>query len=202
MKHTHGFTVVEFLAGFGIAALVTVAASTLLIYASRYNGVIWNQLSAQSEGRKVIQTMVDDIRKAESSSIGGYPIQSASSTEFIFFSNIDDDLYRERIRYTLKHDYTIQKGVIKPSGTPLQYLSANETTTTLAHFVKNDLSNIPLFSYYTSAYMGTSTPMPKPVTTTLIRVVKVQIELEKDPNKTPVAFRVEGVAHIRNLKEN
>ncbi len=200
-QHRPGITVIELLVSIGLIGLISVGMSSLLIYAFRYNTIVWDQLSSQSDGRRAIQTIVDDVRKAEVASTGAYPIVSASSTEFIFFSNIDEDSYRERIRYTVTGT-TVQKGVIKPSGTPLVYSAATEKVTTVAHYVKNTEANIPLFTYYTESYAGSGAAMPKPVTTTLIRVVKVQLEIEKNVETSPVPFHVEGLAQIRNLKTN
>ncbi len=194
-----GFTLLELMLALGIVSLVMVAVTSVLITGIRYNGVIFDQLSAQSDGRKAVVQMIDDMRRAESSSTGAYAIAAASSTEFIFFANIDNDTARERVRYTLTAT-TVEKGIIKATGTPLTYPTSSEKKLTIAKFVTNQSGNVPLFTYFPGSYAGTSTPLTYPLVLTNIRLAKVKITIEKDANKSPVPITVEGTAEIRSLK--
>jgi prepilin-type N-terminal cleavage/methylation domain-containing protein len=195
-----GFTLVEMLVALGMFALISVAVGDIVIRSLRSNDVIWEQLKTQNDGRAVLEQFVDDVRRAEPSSIGGYPIADASSSTFTFFANIDSDIGRERVRFFL--DGTdVKKGVIEPSGDPLGYDGA-ENIVTVATDAVNIAKGVPLFEYYDETYPVTSTPLIVPENLTDIRLVRVQLELEKDPNETPVPLHVETIASVRNLKSN
>ncbi len=206
MKQIHtsqsntGFTLVEVMVALGMFAWISVAVGWFVIQSLRSNTIIWDQLESQNDGRAVLEQFVDDVRRAESSSIGGYPIADASTSSFTFFANIDSDIGRERVRFFL--DGTdIKKGVIQPSGNPLNY-NGTEEIVTIANYVVNTIVDVDLFEFYDETYPVTTTPLIVPDNLTDIRVVRIQVELEKDPDKTPVPLHVETVASIRNLKSN
>lgn len=190
----------EIMVALSIFALISVAVGWIFTRSIRSTDVIWTQLATQNDGRAAIEQFVDDVRRAEISSIGSYPIAAASSTEFVFYANIDNDSSREKVRFFL--DGTdLKKGVVKPSGEPLNY-DGEESVVTVAEAVVNTTHSIPLFEYYDETYPVTSTPLTMPDQLTDIRIVRMQLELEKDPTKTPVPLHVESVASIRNLKSN
>lgn len=203
MVHTtqQGFTLVEVLVTLSIFLIVTVGAAALVITSIQTNAVIWEQLATQNDGRQVLAEVVNDVRRAEVSSIGSYPIVTAEAYELTIYADIDDTPDRERVRYWLDNE-RLYKGVIKPSGAPLRYPTSTETSKVLAEDVKNLGEGVPIFEYYPESYTGTSTPLTQPVQLTDIRMIRVSLELEEDPTQTPVPLHVESLAHIRNLKEN
>ncbi|MBU0597036.1 prepilin-type N-terminal cleavage/methylation domain-containing protein [Patescibacteria group bacterium] len=200
-KKINGFTLVEIVVALGIFSLIVLAASSILITSLRSNQIIWNQLSTQNEGRKVLQEVVNDVRRAEESSTGGYPIVLAQEYELIFYANIDTDSEREQIHFWLE-DGILKKGIINPSGNPLIYNSDNEEVVELAHFVKNEEISSPVFSYFDESYTGSEDALVIPTVVTSVHLVRVQLDLEEDPNKSPVLLHVESSVHVRNLKTN
>lgn len=196
-----GFTLVEVLIGVGVFSLLSLGIAWILITSLRSNETIWRQLSTQNDARRVLQEVVDNLRRAEQSDIGSYPIEAASSTGIIFYANIDADQNRERVRIWLDGT-TVKRGIIQPTGNPIQYDSETEQIVEIAHAAINTQQGSPLFSYYDTDFTGTQDPLPEPITITDIRVVRVQLELEENPGESPVPFHAESVVHIRNLKEN
>lgn len=194
-------TLLEVMVSIGIFLLVVGGLTAILLFSFSSRNIIWEQLLTQTEGRQVIQDFVNELRSANQSSVGAYTIEKAENNQLIFFSNIDSDSYRERIRYFLSGT-NFKKGVTKPSGNPPVYNTSTESVVILAHDVAN--SSTPVFTYFSQAYIGsaTSTPLPSPVTTTLIRVVGIQLVLEEDPRFSPVPFTIQAKAEIRNLKSN
>ncbi|HQL53018.1 MAG TPA: prepilin-type N-terminal cleavage/methylation domain-containing protein [Candidatus Magasanikbacteria bacterium] len=196
-----GFTLLELLVAIAIFLWLFLGSSWFIIHGLRYNAIIWEQLTTQNEGRQAIQNFVDDIRRAEESSLGAYAIAKANNYEIIFYANIDVDHSKERVRYWLENG-TLKKGVTKPSGNPLTYSNDNEIVKELAHNVVNLEKNVPIFQYFDQNYSGTQSPLAQPVRVIDVRVVKIQLELEKDPTESPVPLHIEGLGQIRNLKMN
>jgi len=199
-KSSAGFTLLELLIAMGIFSLVITAGAWLLISGLRYNTIIWDQLQGQNDGRRALQQVVDIVRRSEESSIGAYAIVLADDNELIIFSNVDNDSYREKVRFWLDGT-TLKRGVIKPSGNPLGY-TAPEEVVELAHDVVNIAQSTPLFSYYDEDYTGSESALETPADITAVKLIKVQLEIEKNPDKTPVPLHVESMVGIRNLKEN
>ncbi len=201
IKNQNGFTVLELTVAVAIFAILSLAVSWLVIRSWRSNAVIWEQLTTQNDGRKAVKQVVDDVRRAEESSLGSFPIVLADDYELAFYANIDNDSIRERVRFWLD-DSNLKKGIIEPTGNPLQYDIQTETEVIIASDVVNTTSSVPVFSYYDSSYTGEESAMITPANITDLRVVKVQLELEKDPTETPVPLHVESTVQIRNLKDN
>ena len=201
IKNNKGFTLIELLVSMGIFSLVIVGASWLMINGFRYNNIIGEQLATQNEGRRAVQNFVDDIRRAEESSQGAYSIAQADDYEIIFYANIDDDNAKERIHYWVDNG-TLKKGITNPGGNPLSYSAEDEDVVELAHSLVNFSKNVPIFLYYDENYSGSQVAMIQPVDITSVRVIKIQLELEKDPTETPVPLHIESLGQIRNLKMN
>lgn len=196
----YGFTLIEILVAMGIFVLIAMSVSWFMIHGFRYNAIIWEQLQRQNDGRRVVQGVVDSLRKAEESSVGSYPISVAEDYSLIFYANIDDDSMRERVHYWLDNT-TVKRGILKPSGNPLAY-SGDEDVVEIAHYVVNIEEGTPLFLYYDESYTGSQSALTQPVDVPDIRIVRVQLELEKDPTETPVPLHVESMVQVRNLKDN
>lgn len=197
---SRGVSMLEIIVVIGIFSILSFGATTLLTRSLRSNDVIWEQLMTQSEGRKVLKNMVDEVRRAEQSSVGSFPIAIAGEYELVFYANIDSDSFRERVHYWLEGT-TLKYGILKPGGSPLSYLG-EETITEVAHDVKNQEENIPIFLYFDESYTGSQNSLEQPVDVSNIHMIKIQLELEKDPTQTPVPLHVEATAHVRNLKSN
>ncbi len=197
-NNKQGITLVEVLVSIGIFGFLIVGITSLFLTSWKYNRIVWEQLKTQNEGRKVTRDFVNELRLASLSSIGAYPIESASSTEIIFYSNIDSDTLKERVRYFLS-GRTLNKGVIKPVGSPMVYSAANETITEIAHDL---VTSTVLLKYYDGNFSGSEAVLSSPVDVTQIRVVAISLTLEEDPNASPVPFFIESKVMLRNLKDN
>jgi len=196
---SRGFSLIEVLIAISIFGLLIVSIMAIYLTSWRYNSIVWEQLSTQNEGRKVTQDFVNEVRTASASSIGAYPIQSVSTSSIIFYTNLDADTLRERVRYFLSGT-TFKKGVIKPTGNPLTYNTANEVITDIAHDIANGTTSI--FYYYDGSYSGSQSPLASPVDVTKIRVIRIVLKLDENPRLTPAPFYVESKGMLRNLKDN
>lgn len=200
-KKFSGATVLEVVVAVGIFSMVVFSMTAILFSSFKMRDVIWEQLSTQNEGRRIVQDFVNELRSANYSSIGAYPLESASTSSIVFYSNIDTDSWRERVRYFLSGT-TLSKGITKPTSTPLRYATTtDEVITEIVHDIANGTST-PVFYYYGQDYAGTSTPMTYPVDVSDVRVVGIKLTLEENPRLSPAPFTIETKASIRNLKSN
>ncbi len=197
---TRGVSLLEVMVVLGITSIVTLGAASFIILSFRDQRIINDQLFGQKEARRIVAEIVNTVRTAESSSIGSYAIAEATTSSLTIYANIDTDSTRERIHYWLSGT-DLKRGVLKPSGNPLAYTGA-EQVTILAHDVQNISKGIATFQYFDENYAGTGSSMALPITIPNVRIVKVVIEIEKDPTKTPVPLHVESLTQIRNLKTN
>jgi prepilin-type N-terminal cleavage/methylation domain-containing protein len=192
-----GFTLLEILIAMAIVTGITFSiglfGNDLTKYSLRFN----NSLVIQQEIQQTLQIMIPEIRSASQSNNGIYPIEEASSTSFIFYSDINVDGKFDRVRYFL-NGTTFQKGVIKPTGSPLAYVTSTETVVDVVH----NMVGSQIFSYYDSNATSTnSAALVQPVDVLKVKMVKVSLVANQGINSsTPAYVGVENQATIRNLR--
>jgi hypothetical protein len=146
--------------------------------------------------------MVSEMRSITPSALGAYPIESVSTSSILFFADIDGDNVADRIRYFLDPaTRSLRRGQVLATGQPPSYNLAQETFSTLVTDVLTSTST-PIFDYHIATYTGTSSPLTYPVNIQLIRLIKITINIEKDPNRGPELITITSLASLRNLKDN
>jgi hypothetical protein len=139
-----------------------------------------------------------EVRAAAPAETGSYAIGAASSTQFMFYTDADNDGLVERIRYYVDGS-AFRRGELRPTGNPAVY-TGNETIRTIT----NDLTATatPVFSYFDTAYAGTSTALTEPVDIADIRLVKMILVVDADTELPPDAIVSTTQVTIRSLKDN
>lgn len=199
-KSNSGFTIIELIISVFILSIVVITATSFQRDVFSLNYSLQGNLNAQIEARRVVRVMIAELRKASPSSLGAYPIASASSTAITFYSDLDSNGTKERVRYFVSGN-EVRRGVIIPTGNPAVYNSGSETlTTVISGFVSS--STLPLFQYYPSTYSGTSTAMSYPLDIPAIRLIKITAIINKDPAHNPAPFIITSQVNLRNLKDN
>ena len=203
-ENKKAFTLIELLITLGIFLILVSGSVWFIIGSNRDLAVMWEQLITQNEGKKTIDHVVNYVRKAETSSVGSYAVDTTEDYSLIFYANVDEDSLIEKIEFWLDSDEIFKETITKPSSTAVVDLYENGTsnTTNLAENVKNISQGNPVFLYYDESYTGTEDALSGSFNMTDVRVVQVQLELEKDPTKTPVPLHVESKAFIRSTKTN
>lgn len=198
-SQSSGFTLIETAVVITMLTVVLVVLGTFQRDVFSLDLVLRSALVSQQEARQALKTMSAELRSASSSSTGAYPLAEAQPTSLTFYSDADDDGLKERIRYFL--DGTrFRKGTLKPTGNPLAYDPAQETVVTLVNDLRAGQATI--FEYYDSAYDGAAAPLPPPVVTADVRLVKVTVVIDRDPNRSPGPITLTTQVSIRNLKDN
>jgi len=198
-KSQSGFSIIEALVGIFILSLIGLAVYSFQKDVFSLNKIISGGLTAQDEARRALKSMSAEIRTASPSSLGAYPLVQTATSSFTFYSNIDGDSFKERVRYFLEGT-TLKKGVIKPSGSPLTYNPANEVITELIHDVANATTSI--FSYYDENYDGTTQPLAEPIDISAVRLVKITVVIDHNPTQPPGPITLTTQINMRNLKDN
>ncbi|MFA6515312.1 MAG: prepilin-type N-terminal cleavage/methylation domain-containing protein [Candidatus Paceibacterota bacterium] len=199
IKKDKGFTLLELLITIAIFSIVMVMFSSFTRDIFKYEDIFSGGLTSYDEARKILQPIASEIRSASPSSLGAYPIETAGETNFAFFADIDNDGLKERIRYFISGN-NLMRGVIIPSGNPIQYLSNNEVSLEIIKGVNNGLT--PIFTYYDNSYNGDTPPLTQPVSVSGIRLVAITLLIDNDPNNPPLPVSVTTQVSIRNLKDN
>lgn len=195
-----GFTLAELLVSLGIIVLITLGVTMFGRDIFYFNGITQANLNAQVEGRKAARFFSAELREASPSSLGAYPLAAAGTSTITFFSDADNDGLKEQVRYYLQNK-KLMKGIIKPTGNPLVYNAGSETLSTVVTDVANG-NNTPVFLYYDSTYAGTSTPLSQPINLASVRLVQIQLVVDRDPNRSPNPLTVTSAVTMRNLKDN
>lgn len=201
-KKQKGFTLLEVMV---TLAILLVAVSILLFSIVRVydlNRYTLELADAVNFARKGIESMTKEIREASLADNGNYPILEAEDQRFTFYSDIDADTNVERVTYLLDNT-NLLKVVTEPTATPpIEYPSSNTSTTTVAQYIRN--GSEPIFFYYNGDYPAdtVNNPLSSPIPINEIRLVRLLLKININPEKAPQDTVLEIFIHLRNLKDN
>ncbi|MBP6912175.1 MAG: type II secretion system protein [Candidatus Pacebacteria bacterium] len=199
-KHSHnkkGFTLVEILVAVAIATVVGLAIASFGARIFSYNRTTQNALTAADHARKILHPMSDNIRSAVYGQNGAYPIESATDTSIVFYTDYDHDSIAEKVRYFIE-DGKIKVGVIEPTINPVVYDDDDEVVINLM----DGVISTSLFSYYDENFTGTSEALAFPVNVADIRLIGIDIVLDIDPYSSPNSYSIGTRVTIRTIKDN
>lgn len=196
-----GFTLVETLVVLGIVVLLSAALGSFGLSIFQQNRTITSELNAEGEAKIALARIITELRQAQLANNGAYLLEMASSTELVFYSDIDHDGVRERLNYFLAGP-ELKRGLIEPTvGEPYVYDLAQEKISVVIHDLIN--TDTPIFSYYDQTYNGTSTgsALSLPVDVKLARLVKINFLIDANTSRAPAPLSISGLVMIRNLKD-
>ena len=196
------FTLVELLVAIGIFVMITSIVAEYIFRSYEVNRFSLEMSDAIEYAKKGVEIMVKEVREASYGDNGDYPIAQADSQSITFYTDIDSDSEIEKVRYFLS-GVNLIKGITEPtSGLPVQYLSANEATSTISQYIRNNTD--PIFYYYNGDYPTDTinNPLPSPVTINSVRLIRLFLKINIDPAKAPGDFDLEEFVNLRNLKDN
>jgi len=191
---TRGLTIIETIVYIGVFAVVMGAVSGVIIYLYRTNAYTIQQSYAINSARKGVEIITREIIEATYSDTGAYPVVSAAEQSFVFYSDIDKDNKIEKIRYFLD-GYNFKKGETESTGNPLVYEDVNEKVIVISEDVRNGADAI--FNYYNAS----STEVTDLGQLADIRLVRINLIVNIDPERPPEEFTLRSSSQIRNLYE-
>ena len=195
-----GFTTIEILVVVAMTSLLIFVISSFGANLGTLQNLVGQKLQSRGDVDQALQIMATEVRSAGPSSLGAYAIDSATTSSFSFYSDIDKDGLFERVRYFLSTS-TIQKGIIKPSGNPLVYVTSTEIATPAVNYVLF-ASSTQLFTYYGSTYTGSGPPLSSPVDISQVRMAKAMFYADINPGKAPQPLFFSATVDLRNLRSN
>lgn len=196
-----GFTLVETMVTVAIFTLAIGIAIGMIIAAYRTYGETWRRFSVVNEARGALETMIQEIRKADTGEDGSYPVGEAEDGELTIYSDIDKDGSIEKVRYFWQEGETanfLKKGVtesfVDDQGIT-SYPSGQEEITVLNYFVCNEP---PIFRYFDDNNQEIAEADDRVLGA---RMIQVYLVVNTDKEKTSQNFELLSSAQIRNLKE-
>lgn len=201
-KKQNGFTLLETVVTIFIFSLI-MGGTTLLMQKVFLSGKQQPlALDTIDQARIVASNFTNELRNAAYGSDGSYPLGQASSSQIIIYSSYGstNNSQVNKIRYYIS-GMALLKGTTAPSGSPLIYNAASETTIAVITNINN--VNVPVFYYYAGDYAGTSTPLSQPVNINSVKYIAMNLILPKqDSREATTTFTLTAGGTIRNLKTN
>lgn len=197
LKNQKGFTLLELILAFSILIIIMVVTGLFSTNILSSENIFQGSLVTQTETQQALQTMATEIRSMAPSNTGSYSLDTAATNTLIFYSDIDEDGLMERVRYFLSST-TLQKGVTKPSGSPLTYSTSSEIVVDVVHNVVT--TSTPIFSYYDNNFTGSQPPLTQPINIASVTAIGIQVSAQGQSPTVGSYFNAMAVP--RNLRQN
>jgi len=196
-----GFSLIELLVAMAIISILGLGLISLQYLLGQNQVMVWNNFISIDDSNEAVSQMVKEVRASRYGDNGAFPIINAFDQELIFYSNVDDDIGTERVRYFLT-DSTLYKGVIDPVGYPVTYPSASEKLFALSEVVRN--GGTPMFYYYNGDWPDdtVNNPLPAPVRLSESKTIKIYLRLNANANDADHDYILEPYVQIRMVKDN
>lgn len=199
-----GLTLIEMMMSIAIFTMGIAGFTLLFSKTWKTNSYVLEMGQSSMNASQGVNKIVDYIRRVKQADDGAYPVKSAEDNDLVLFSDYDKDGITERLHF-YKSGQNILMGVTNPTVTlPKTYPSGDQQTVTLVSNVVNAV-NEPIFHYYNRDYPGdtVNNPLTMPVTSHLadIRMIKIFLQVNTNPNKLPNNIKIQSFAEMRNLND-
>ncbi|MEK7635584.1 MAG: hypothetical protein AAB405_00660 [Patescibacteria group bacterium] len=188
INNKSGITLIEVVIGASFIALIVVILTYIGINLTDLNINFMKSFEPQFELQYTIQGMIKEMRSMSQSSVGSYPISQASSSIFVFYSDVDADGAIERFKYFVSGN-VLKKGILVPTGNPFTYNDANEEVFDVLHNLRVGTSSV--FSYYDMNYSGSEAPLPFPINIPDVKLIKAQFTVTKPDGTATTTSMIE-----------
>jgi len=189
-KNQHGFTLIEILVVVSIISISVFMATDFIAMGFKTARFTEEQDTAVQVARRSMEMIVKEIRGANTSEQGDYPLILTDDEEVIFFSDLDNDNEFEKIRYYVDNT-ELKKSVTEPGA--LYDYSGVPITTISAGYLNNDSEAV--FIFYDETYTATDIINE-------VRLVKINLKINVTPSIAPNDVYVSSDVNLRNLKDN
>ncbi|OGM96296.1 MAG: hypothetical protein A3B86_04100 [Candidatus Yanofskybacteria bacterium RIFCSPHIGHO2_02_FULL_38_22b] len=197
-----GFTLIEILISITILSGIVFIVGMFGLDIFNFQIFLGDAFTIQQEISLTLTNMGIEVRSIGPSANGSYPIESASDSSIVFYSDIDGDTIFERVRYFVSGGY-LKRGIIEPVGSPANYPLENEKVKDLtANVILPPISSQSLFIYYGLNYDGSQNPLSAPVDVNQIRLIKATVTADRTPQDIKSRLEYSSMMMIRNLRND
>jgi len=199
-NNSTGFTIIELVIVCGIIAILSTVVALIFVNGRRLFTLQNYSVIAQDQALKASLVMERELREAQAPSGMGLPaIEAATTQSIIFYADVDDSsVQEEKIEYILSSG-KLKRGIANYNSQTGSYnaLPAIADMKTIADYIVNN--NDPLFYYYADNYNGSQQAMAYPLVLGSIRVIRLKLKIDPNPNQPPEPYNYETVIQLRNL---
>jgi prepilin-type N-terminal cleavage/methylation domain-containing protein len=188
-RSSSGFTLIEVLVVASIMTLMYIIVNDMIVAGFKTTRFESEESTAVENARRSMNVVTTDIRGANTSERGDYPIVTALDDELTFFNDMNDDDLMERIRYYLSGTNLVRE-IYLPG--PLSDYSVFGASSTIATYVNNH--SVPVFSF------ADANSQPTEIINQ-IRMINIYIMINVTPSIAPNDFILESDVNLRNLKD-
>ena len=202
LKNKAGLTLVETLVAIAIFAIGIEGFALLFSNAWRNNAYTLEMGQSSMAVSQGVNKMVNYIRGVRQADNGDYAVKSATNNDLVLYSDYDKDDVTERLHF-YKSNQTIFMGVTDPTATmPKTYPAGDQQVIAIASRIVNTNAE-PIFYYYDKDYAGGTTQLPltMPVSAPSIRLLKIHLKININPNRAPDNIEMQSFVEMRNLND-
>jgi prepilin-type N-terminal cleavage/methylation domain-containing protein len=202
-KNHKGMSLVEMMIAITVVSIATIGFTELFVFSWHQNAYTIEMGQTSMSVSQGMNRMVQYLREVRQGDDGSYPVVSANNNDLVVFGDYDRDGITERMHF-YKNGEDILMGVRKPSsGMPKTYAAGDSSTVVIASHIVND-NVTPIFAYYNSSYPEDSinNPIPTPANAPNVRLVRIDLHMNIDPNRPPDNIQIKSFVEMRNLNDH
>lgn len=195
-------SLVEMMVAISIFAIAIAGFSLLFIRSWNVNSYTIEMGQSSMVVSRSVDKLVVYLRKIRQGDNGAYAIQLADDNELIVYSDYDKDGDTDRLHIYLENGQ-IKMGITQPtSGIPKTYPNDDQETVILAERIVN-APNEPIFYYYDKEYPSETSngPVDTPADIAKVRLMKIFLKINIDPNRAPDNIEMQSFVEFRNLND-
>lgn len=191
-----GFTLVEAVMTAGVVAIASIAIGILARDVFSLRTSVSGMLSTQASASRILRPFSDDVRAAQASEAGAFPVAQTATSSLVVYTDEDHDGVVEQVRYFVEGG-SFKRAVSEPSGNPAVYGAAATTT-----LVDGVVASTTVFWYYPHGYDGTASTsaLAFPVSPAEVRSVRIWLSVDPDSARPPGPVPMTTAVTIRNLR--
>lgn len=200
-KSKKGITLIEVMVAVAIFTICIGGFTLLFVKVWKGNSYTIEMGQSSMMVSQGTNKMINYIRSARQGDDGSYPVKTADANNLVVYSDYDRDGTTERLHF-YKNGQNILMGVTDPTSTmPKSYPSGDQQTITITSSIVN--TSVPIFSFYNKDYPGDviNNPMATPANVANVRLLKIHLQININPNRAPDNIEMQSFVELRNLND-
>ncbi len=197
-----GMTLIEMIMAITIVFIGMAGFTLLFSHTWQFNKYTIEMGQTSMNVSQGLNKIIDYVRRAKQGDNGAYPIVSADDNDLVIYCDYNKNNITERLHF-YKNGQDILMGITEPTNTlPKTYPVGDQQIITVVSHIVNDDSDA-VFSYYNQDYPAdtVNNPLTIPAVPSNIRLIKIYLEINIDPNHAPDNIKMQSFVELRNLND-